>query len=75
MRKLLLILGVVLLLAGIAAAIHPSFTYTRKDEVLKIGTVQATVERRDSVQVPIGLAALVSAAGIGLVVISFQLKK
>jgi len=75
MRKLLLILGAVLLLAGVAALIHPTFTYTKKDEVLKIGTIQATVKRQESVQIPTGVAALVVIAGLGLAVIGFQLKK
>ncbi|MGA2482479.1 MAG: hypothetical protein ABSF92_05125 [Candidatus Acidiferrales bacterium] len=75
MTKLLLVLGAVLLLAGVAALIHPTFTYTKKDEVLKIGTIQATVQRQESVQIPTGVAVLGVIAGLGLAVISFQLKK
>lgn len=75
MRKLLLILGAVLLLAGAVALIHPGFTYTKKDEVLKIGTIQATVQRQESVQIPTGVAVLGLVAGLGLGVVGFRMKK
>ena len=75
MRKLLPILGVVLLLAGAVALVHPNFTYTKKEEVLKIGTIQATVQRQESVQIPTGAAALVAIGGLGLGAIGFRLKK
>ena len=75
MRKLLPILGVVLLLAGAVALVHPNFTYTKKEEVLKIGTIQATVQRQESIQIPTGAAALVAIGGLGLGAIGFRLKK
>jgi uncharacterized membrane protein HdeD (DUF308 family) len=75
MRKGLVILGVVLLLLGLAALLHPNFTYSKRDEVMKVGPIQATVEKQESVQVPVGVAALLLIAGIGLVVIGAQVKR
>jgi hypothetical protein len=74
MRKGLVILGVILLLLGFVALIHPNFTYNKRDEVMKVGPVQATVEKQQSVQVPVGVAALLLIAGLGLVVIGSQVK-
>lgn len=75
MKKTLIAIGTVLLLLGIAALVHPNFTYTRKDEVLKIGNIQATVQRQESVQIPTGVAVMVVIAGLGLGVIGFRVKK
>jgi uncharacterized membrane protein HdeD (DUF308 family) len=74
MRKGLVILGVILLLLGLVALIHPNFTYNKRDEVMKVGPVQATVEKQESVQVPVGVAALLLIAGLGLLVIGSQVK-
>jgi uncharacterized membrane protein YczE len=75
MRKGLTILGVVLLLAGIAALIHPNFTYTKHDEVMKVGPIEAKVEKQETVQVPTGVAVLLVVAGLGLVVLGSQVKR
>jgi hypothetical protein len=75
MKRTLIILGVVLLLVGIAALVHPDFTYSKKEELLKVGAIEATVERRQSVQIPIGVAALVIIAGLGVAALGFQIKK
>ncbi|MBZ5542028.1 MAG: DUF3185 domain-containing protein [Acidobacteriia bacterium] len=75
MRKGLVILGVVLLLLGLAALLHPNITYSKRDEVMKVGPIQATVEKQENVQVPVGVAALLLIAGIGLVVIGAQVKR
>jgi hypothetical protein len=75
MKKGLLILGVVLLILGVAALLHPNIHYNKKDEVLKVGAISATVEHQDSIEVPTGVAALVLIAGLGLVVLGSQIKK
>ncbi len=75
MRRGLVALGVILLLLGLVAVLHPNFTYNKKDEVMKVGPVEATVEKRESVQVPLGVAVLLLIAGLGLTVIGIQAKK
>ena len=75
MRKGLVILGVVLLLLGLGALLHPNITYNKHDEVMKVGPIQATVEKQESVEVPVGVAALLLIAGIGLVVLGSQVKR
>jgi len=66
MKKTLIILGVVFLLLGIAALVHPEFTYNKKQELLKVGAIEATVERRQSVQIPRAASALIAVTGLGV---------
>lgn len=75
MKKWLIVFGVVLLILGVVAVVHPDFTYSKKEEVLKVGPLQTNVERQDSVRVPIGVSILLLVAGVGLVVIGSQAKK
>ena len=75
MKKWLIVLGVVLLILGVAAIVHPDINYSKKEEVLKVGPVQANVEREDTFHVPAGVSVLLLVAGLGLVVIGAQVKK
>lgn len=75
MKKWLIILGVVLLILGVAAIVHPNINYTKKEEVLKVGPVLANLEREDTFRVPTGVAVVLLVAGLGLVVIGSQVKK
>ena len=43
MRRALIIIGVVLILLGIAAVLHPTYTYHQQQQVAKVGRFQATV--------------------------------
>ena len=75
MKRWLIVLGVVLLILGVAAIVHPDINYSKKEEVLKVGPVQANVEREDTFHVPAGVSVLLLVAGLGLVVIGAQVKK
>lgn len=75
MKKTLIAVGAVLLLLGIAALIHPEFTYNKKDEVLKVGSIEATVERRQSIQIPRAAPALMAVAGLGVFTLGLLSRK
>lgn len=60
------IVGVVLIVLGLAGLLLGGFSYTRKDEVLDLDAVEATVERRENVRVPPVVSGLVLAAGVAL---------
>ena len=64
------ILGIVLIVIGIVALILGGIDYTRREKVLDIGPVQATVDREHHIEIRpiIGIASLV--AGVVLVVAS-----
>ena len=73
-KRLLLILGIILLLAGTVGLLYPSFNYHKREEVAKLGPIQATVDEERTVQVPVAASAAVMIAGLALVVLSPRMK-
>jgi uncharacterized membrane protein len=66
------IIGVVLILLGVAALAYQGFSYTSRETVVDIGPVHATAEREKTVPIPplVGLAAV--AGGIALLVVGMR---
>ena len=63
------LIGILLIVVGVAALAMGGFSYTKREKVLDIGPLEATTETRETIPIaPIaGLAAL--AGGIALVVV------
>jgi uncharacterized membrane protein HdeD (DUF308 family) len=61
------ILGVLLIVAGLAALAYQGFTYTRREKVIDLGPIQATAERERTVPLPPVVGIVAVAAGIALV--------
>ena len=74
MRRALMIIGVVLLLLGIAAVLHPTYTYHQQQQVAKIGSFQATLDEEKNAQIPVAATAAVLIAGLALVLIGARMK-
>jgi len=74
MKRFILVLGILLLLAGAVGLIHPRFTYNKTEEVAKIGPVQANVTQEKVIEIPIALSILILVAGIGLTVFGTKSK-
>jgi uncharacterized membrane protein HdeD (DUF308 family) len=72
MKRLILVLGILLLLAGVVGLAHPAFTYHKKEDVAKIGPLQATVEQEKIVEIPMALSILLLVTGIGLTVFGMK---
>ena len=68
--KALTIVGVLVALAGLLALIYPNIPTGTKQDVLRIGPVQSTIETKQYYVVPPVVAALVLAGGVALVVFS-----
>jgi uncharacterized membrane protein len=68
------IIGIVLIVLGVAALALGSFTYTDREKVLDIGPIEATAEERKTIPLsPIaGGAAVV--AGVALVIVGARSK-
>ena len=75
MKRFVIILGVILLVLGVIGLVHPVFTYHQKEEVAKIGPIQATVNEEKTVQVPAAVSILLLVAAIGLVVLGRRMKQ
>jgi Ni/Fe-hydrogenase subunit HybB-like protein len=74
MKRALIILGVVLLIFGIAAVLHPTYTYHKQEQVAKIGAFQATVDEEKTAQVPPVAIAAAIVSGLALVLIGSKMK-
>jgi uncharacterized membrane protein len=69
-----MIVGVVLILLGIAAVLHPTYTYHEQQQVAKIGSFQATVDQEKTAQVPVAATAALLVVGLALVLIGTKFK-
>ena len=69
-----MIIGVVLILLGIAAVLHPTYTYHQQQQVAKIGSFQATLDEEKIAQIPVAATAAVLIAGLALVLIGARMK-
>jgi hypothetical protein len=74
MKRALLIIGVVLILVGVGAALHPTYTYHQQQQVAKIGSFQATVDEEKTAQIPIAATLTVLLAGLALILVGAKSK-
>jgi len=66
--KPLAILGLVLILAGVAALAYQGITYTKRDTVVDLGPIRATVDREKTVPLPPILGVVIVAGGVVLLI-------
>lgn len=66
------ILGLLLIVVGLAALAYQGVTYTSRDTVLDIGPLHATTEREHTVPLPpvLGMAAI--AGGVALMIVGVR---
>ncbi len=64
MNKLILT-GIVLLVLGVVALVTPALRYTEREEVLKIGPIEATAETQKRLPIPSAVGWVLVVAGIG----------
>lgn len=62
----LIIVGVAVLLGGVAMIAFDGFSFTRKKEVIDAGPVEADVEKRETIDIPAWVAWTSVAVGAGL---------
>jgi Flp pilus assembly protein CpaB len=75
MKRLVIILGVILLIFGVTGLVHPSFSYHKQEEVAKIGPLKATVNEEKVVEVPAAVSIVMLVAGIGLILVGPRLPR
>jgi hypothetical protein len=74
MRRLVIILGILLLVGGVVGLVHPNFSYHKQEEVAKVGPFKATMDEEKIVQIPAALSIALLISGIGLVLIGPRIK-
>lgn len=67
--KLTVVTGVLLVALGAAALIYKSFSYSSEETVVQIGTLKATAEVENEVNVPRSVGVGLIVAGVLLVVV------
>jgi uncharacterized membrane protein YidH (DUF202 family) len=63
------LIGVLLIVFGLAALAVGGFTYTKREKVLEIGGLQATTEKHETVPLSPILGVTAVVAGVALVVV------
>ena len=74
MKRLVLLLGILLFVLGIAAMLHPSIGYHKHDEIAKIGPITATLEKEESTQVPVAVTVGLLVSGLVLTALGARAK-
>jgi hypothetical protein len=64
------IVGVILILLGVAGLVFQGISYTTREKVIDIGGLGITAETRKTIPVPLIAGGLALAAGIGTVVVA-----
>ena len=59
-------IGLILIIAGIAALVYGGFTYTKQTHDVELGPVEFQVAEKERVNVPAWGGVIVVAAGVGL---------
>jgi uncharacterized membrane protein YidH (DUF202 family) len=60
------IVGVLLIIIGIAGLAFGGFSFTRKEKVVDLGPIQSTADKKESLPVPPLLGALAIVGGVVL---------
>ncbi len=64
------VVGVVLIILGIAGLAFGGFSFTHKEKVLDLGPIQASADKKESLPIPPILGALAIVGGVVLVATS-----
>lgn len=62
------IVGILLIVLGVLALAYGGFSYTKREEIVDLGPLEATAETRETVPLPPILGGLALAGGIVLLI-------
>jgi len=74
MKRIVIVLGVVLLILGVVGLVHPNFNYHQQEEVAKLGPIKATVDEEKTAQIPAAISITLLVGGLGLILLGPRLK-
>lgn len=69
MRSIINFIGILLIIIGIAALAYQGFTYTQKEKIAKIGSIEVTADTQKTVYLSPMFGVLSLVGGIVLVVL------
>jgi hypothetical protein len=70
--KAKIIAGILLIALGILLLVYHGIEYTKREEILKIGPIEATKETRKTIPLPPILGGLAIGGGIALIVLGVR---
>jgi uncharacterized membrane protein len=68
MKNPISLLGIILIIVGALALAYQGFTYTKKDQIAKVGSVEITANNEKTVYFPPYVGGVVLVVGLVLVV-------
>ena len=74
MKRLVIILGLILLTSGVVGLVHPNFSYHKQEELAKLGPYKATLDEEKTIQVPAAVSIVLLISGIGMVLLGPRIK-
>ncbi len=66
------ILGIALILIGVVAFAYQGITYTTRKNVIDIGPLQATVDKKETIPLPPLVGGLALVGGIALLIVGVR---
>jgi hypothetical protein len=69
------IVGVILIVIGIAALALGGISYTKREKVIDLGPLEATTETRETIPLPPLLGGLALAGGVALLIVGARKKR
>jgi uncharacterized membrane protein YidH (DUF202 family) len=69
------IVGVLLIVIGIAALALGGINYTKREKVIDLGPIEATTETRETIPLPPLLGGLALAGGVALLIVGARKKR
>jgi uncharacterized membrane protein YidH (DUF202 family) len=64
------VIGVLLIVAGVAGLVYGSFSYTRETHEAKLGPFQFSIQEKETIPIPVWISVMAIAAGTVLLVIN-----
>lgn len=72
--KMIAIVGVLLIVIGLASLTLGGISYTKREKVLELGPIEATTETRETIPLPPILGGLALAGGVALLILGTRKK-
>jgi hypothetical protein len=64
------VIGVLLIVAGVAGLVYGGFSYTKETHEAKLGPFQFSIKEKETVAIPVWISVAAIAAGTVLIVIN-----